>query len=146
VAHPRRLPELLNLLEDKDRTVRGRAAATLARLSESHPGRLVRVIHRLRDGLSDDSAYVRWSLSYALGRVGSIFPNQAHRFLGGLCSLLQDNNRIVRVLACRALGRIAARKPRLIRDHFENGKLEMPVIVARSVRKGGLTDSQSGKR
>ncbi len=146
VAHPRRLPELLNLLEDKDRTVRGRAAATLARLSESHPGRLVRVIHRLRDGLSDDSAYVRWSLSYALGRVGSIFPNQANRFLEGLCSLLEDNNKIVRALACRALVRIAARKPQLIRDHFENGKLEMPVTVARSVRKSGLTVSQSGKR
>jgi hypothetical protein len=37
VDHPRRLEELLRMLEDKDRGVRGRAAATIAKLSESHP-------------------------------------------------------------------------------------------------------------
>ena len=137
VAHPRRLPELLNLLEDEDRTVRGRAAATLARLSESHAGRLVRVVDRLKDGLSDESAYVRWSLSYALGRVGSIFPNRANRFLEGVGSLLEDENRIVRVLACRALVRIAARKPQLVRSYFEQSKRTMPVTVARSIKKSG---------
>jgi HEAT repeat protein len=137
VAHPRRLPELLNLLEDEDRTVRGRAAATLARLSESHTGRLVRVVDRLKEGLSDESAYVRWSLSYALGRVGSIFPNKAHRLLDALTSRLEDENKIVRVIACRALTRIAARKPQLVRDYFENNKKEMPVTVARSIRKSG---------
>jgi HEAT repeat protein len=146
VAHPRRLSELINLLEDKDRTVRGRAAATLARLSESHPERLVRVVLRLKECLTDDSAYVRWSLSYALGRVGSIFPSQASRFLDGLGSLLEDENRIVRALACRALVRVAARKPQLVRDYFESMKREMPVTVARSVRKSGLMLTKSGKR
>jgi HEAT repeat protein len=146
VAHPRRLSELINLLEDRDRTVRGRAAATLARLSESHPGRLVRVVMRLKEGLTDDSAYVRWSLSYALGRVGTIFPNQASRFLDGLGSLLEDENKVVRALACRALVRIAARKPLIVRDYFESSKREMPVTVARSVRKSGLVLSKSGKR
>ncbi len=146
VAHPRRLSELLNLLEDKDRTVRGRAAATLARLSESHPGRLVRVLNRLKEGLTDDSAYVRWSLSYALGRVGSIFPNQASRFLESLCSLLEDENSIVRALACRSIVRVAARKPHLVCDYFESSKKEMPVMVARSVRRGGVTISKSGKK
>ena len=146
VAHPRRLPELLNLLEDEDRTVRGRAAATLARLSESHTGRLVRVVDRLKDGLADESAYVRWSLSYALGRVGSIYPNKARRLLDGLSSLLVDENRVVRALACRALVRIAARKPQLVRDYFENSKREMPITVARSVKKSGLPVSKSGDR
>lgn len=146
VAHPRRLPELLNLLEDEDRTVRGRAAATLARLSESHTGRLVRVVDRLKDGLADESAYVRWSLSYALGRVGSIFPNKASRLLDGLSSLLEDENKVVRALACRALVRIAARKPQLVRDYFENSKREMPITVARSVKKSGLPVSKSAKR
>jgi len=138
VAHPRRLPELINLLEDEDRTVRGRAAATLARLSESHAGRLVRVVDRLKDGLSDESAYVRWSLSYALGRVGSIFPNKVNRFLESVGSLLEDENRIVRALACRALARISARKPQLVRDYFEQSKRAMPVTVARSIKKSGL--------
>lgn len=146
VAHPRRLSELVNLLEDKDRTVRGRAAATLARLSESHPGRLLRVIVRLKEGLSDDSAYVRWSLSYALGRVGFFFPGQATRFLENLCASLEDENRIVRALASRALSRIAMRKPRIVWDHFKNSKKEMPVSVAKSIRKSGLTASCSSKR
>jgi HEAT repeat protein len=146
VAHPRRLPELLNLLEDEDRTVRGRAAATLARLSESHTGRLVRVVDRLKDGLADESAYVRWSLSYALGRVGSIFPNKASRLLDGLSSLLEDENKVVRALACRALVRIAARKPQLVRDYFESSKREMPITVARSVKKSGLPVSKSANR
>ncbi len=146
VAHPRRLSELLNLLEDKERTVRGRAAATLARLSESHPSRLVRVLNRLKEGLSDDSAYVRWSLSYALGRVGSIIPNQAGRFLDSLCSLLEDENRIVRALACRAIVRIAVRKPHLVCDYFDNSKKEMPVTIARTIRKSGVKASGTAKR
>ncbi len=106
----------------------------------------MRVVHRLSETLSDDSAYVRWTLSYVLGRVGCIYPNQANRFLEGLCSLLEDENKIVRALACRALVRIAARKPQVVCDYFENSKREMPVPVARIVRKSGLTTSKSDKR
>jgi len=47
VAHPRRLEELLRMLEDKDRLVRGRAAVALTRLAESHPARLQRVAVRI---------------------------------------------------------------------------------------------------
>ena len=63
------------MLDDSDRALRGRAAATLARLSEKHAGRLVRSVERLRDTLSDDSAYVRWHLVYTLGRVGARYPS-----------------------------------------------------------------------
>ena len=49
VANPRRLDELVRMLEDKDRSMRGRAAAMVARLAESHPARLLRVIARLRE-------------------------------------------------------------------------------------------------
>ena len=59
VDHPGRLNELVALLDDSERALRGRAAATLARLSESHAHRLIRVVDRLREALSDDSAYVR---------------------------------------------------------------------------------------
>ena len=48
VDHPRRLEELLRMLEDTDRIVRGRAAAAVAQLSESHPARLLRVVGRLK--------------------------------------------------------------------------------------------------
>ncbi len=71
VDHPRRLEELLRMLEDKDRIVRGRASVALAQLAESHPARLLRVVARLSEMMADDSAYVRWHLLYALGRLGS---------------------------------------------------------------------------
>lgn len=123
------------MLEDKDRGVRGRAAATLARLSESHPSRLFKLAVRLKEAAGDDSAYVRWNLTYALGRLSSQFPNRSYRFLGELLARLEDENRVVRVLACKALIQVAARKPSLIEDLFQNSKKEIPPLVGRALRK-----------
>jgi HEAT repeat protein len=134
VNHPRRLKELLCMLEDKDRSVRGRAAATLARLAESHPARLSRVILRLQEGLSDDSAYVRWHLAYTFGALGSYFPAQSRVFLNDLVSRLDDENRIVRTVACKAISQMAARKPGIIEEFFQNLKREVPPAVARILR------------
>jgi HEAT repeat protein len=131
VDHPRRLQELLNLLEDKDRTVRGRAAATLARLSDSHSERLLRIVDRLRDNLVDESAYVRWHLAYVLGRVGSDFPSSAPRFLNELKARLDDENRIVKGIAGRAIEEIADRRPRLVQDLFETAKKDIPGSISR---------------
>lgn len=133
--HPRRLEELLKTLEDKDRSVRGRAAATLARLGEAHPARLLRAVHRLREALADDSALVRWYLVYTLGRLGAHSPQQSQIFLGDLVSRLDDENRIVRTLALGALSQIAAQKPELIEEVFQTLKKEIPAPVARTVRK-----------
>jgi hypothetical protein len=129
--HPRRLEELLKMLEDKDRGVRGRAAATLARLSESHPARLLRIVRRLRESLADDSAYVRWHLIYTLGRLGEQFPIPADHFLDDIAACLDDTHRVVRVLAGKALVQIALRKPGIIQDYFADSKREIPSAVAR---------------
>ncbi len=134
VDHPRRLQELVRMLEDKDRGVRGRAAATLARLSESHPSRLIRLISRLKELSGDDSAYVRWNLTYALGRLGAQFPARSNGFLSELLARLEDENRIVRILACKALAQIAARKPLIVRDLFQNSKKDIPASVERVLR------------
>lgn len=134
VNHPRRLGELVRMLEDKDRSVRGRAAATLARLSESYPARLLRIISRLKEGLTDDSAYVRWHLVHALGRLGLRFPAQLPGFLNDLVSGLDDSNRIVRVLTCRTLAQVAARKPLAVEQVFQNLKREIPLSIARILR------------
>ena len=122
------------MLEDKDRGVRGRAAATLARLSESHPSRLIRLISRLKELSGDDSAYVRWNLTYALGRLGAQFPARSNGFLSELLARLEDENRIVRILACKALAQIAARKPLIVRDLFQNSKKDIPASVERVLR------------
>jgi len=137
VDHPRRLEELVSLLEDKDRTVRGHAAAALARLSESHPGRLFRILERVKECLSDDSAYVRWHLAYTLGRLGACFPSRSSRVVTELGARLDDENRIVRVFASHALAQIAERKPELIQELFEATKRQTPASVARVLRKYG---------
>jgi hypothetical protein len=137
VDHPRRLGELLSLLDDSDRVLRGRAATTLARLAESHPGRLVRSVERLRDSLSDDSAFVRWHLVYTLGRMGGRFPLRAPRFLPALVARLEDDNRIVRVFASRALRSVALRRPAVVQKTFESAKHEIPPSVARVLKSSG---------
>ncbi len=141
VAHPRRLEELLKMLEDKDRSVRGRAAAALARLSESHPARLLRVIARLKSSLEDESAYVRWYLVYTLGRLGTRFPVQSREFLGDLVLSLEDHNRIVRILAGKALGQVAVRKPLMIEECFKNLRKEMPPAIVRLLHKSKASTS-----
>ena len=134
VDHPRRLQELLRMLEDKDRSVRGRAAVAFAQLSDSHPTRLVRVAARLKEALGDDSAYVRWHLLYTLGTLGSKFPGQACSFLPDLVSRLDDENRVCKILAGKALGQIAARKPGIIEECFRSLKKEIPLSLSRMLR------------
>jgi len=131
VDHPRRIEELADMLEDNDRVIRGRAAATLARLSESHPGRVLRILERIKESLCDDSAYVRWHLAYTLGRVGLKFPTRSHGFLNELGARLEDENRIVRIITTKALGLVANRRPNLIQEHFQASKREIPSHIAR---------------
>jgi HEAT repeat protein len=146
VDHPRRLDEVVRMLEDNDRAVRGRAAATLARLSESHSARLLRIVSRLREGLTDDSAYVRWHLVYALGKLGWRFPVHLQGFLGDLVSALDDKNRIVRVLACGTLARVAARKPLIVEQIFQDLKREIPPSVARILRNSKSSSRRASHR
>jgi len=137
VNHPRRLEELMRMLEDKDRAVRGRAATALARLSESHPARLLRIVERLREGLRDDSAYVRWHLIYTLGELGSRFPSQLQGFLNDIANRLEDDDRVVRVLACWTLSRVAVTRPGIIGELFKGLKREPPPAVAKALERAG---------
>ena len=146
VNHPRRLEELLHMLEDKDRGVRGRAAAALARLSESHPARLMRVQLRLREALADDSANVRWYLVYTLGKLGSYFPSQSRAFLNDLVPRLDDQNRVVRNVTSKALSQVAARKPLMVEEFFQNLKREIPPTVDRVLRKSKKQKPEVGSR
>jgi HEAT repeat protein len=143
VADPRRLDELVNLLQDKERAIRGRAAATLARLSESHPARLVRHLERLRGSTGDDSANVRWHLMYTLGQVIAGFPRRASPYLADVSARLADEDRLVRRFACRALEYIATHKPKIIQALYAANKEEMPPSVARLLRHPGSLAKES---
>ena len=138
VDHPRRLEELLNLLQDKSRVVRGRAGATLARLSESHPGRLVRTLDRIKNALADESAYVRWHLVYTLGQIGSSVPQTLPSLLKEMASALGDDNGIVRGVAIKGLKRIIARKAEPVAEYFESSKQEPPAAIVHALKKSGL--------
>jgi hypothetical protein len=134
VAHPRRLEELVNLLQDKERSMRVRAAATLARLSESHPARLVRHLERLRGAVEDDSAYVRWHAVYALGRLISSLPRRSSTLLPEVKGRIKDENRMVRIFAVRALESVAIHKPQLVKALYSSDMAEIPVSVARLLK------------
>jgi HEAT repeat protein len=135
VAHPRRLQELLRMLDDKDIGVRGRAAVALAQLSDSHSARLIRVGGRLKEALADDSAYVRWHVLYTLGMLGAKFPTQVRSLLPALVDHLDDANRICRILACKALGQVAERKPSVIEECFHSLKKDIPAVLSRLLGK-----------
>jgi hypothetical protein len=145
VDNPRRLEELFRMLEDKDLGIRGRAAATIANLSDSHPARLGRFIARFKNSLGDDSAYVRWNLAYALGKLGSRFPAQSPDFLNDLALCLDDHNRIVQIMAGKALIQVAARKPAIVESFFKDLKKEIPPSVARFLRKSRKKTRSSHK-
>ncbi len=146
VDHPHRLEELVNLLQDKERTVRGRAAATLARLSESHPARLVRHLERLREALGDDSAYVRWHMLCTLGQVVSRFPRRASISLPDVSARLADEDKMVRCFACRALEHVAARKPQIVQELFSGNREKIPPSLARVLQASTPRAAGSEKR
>jgi HEAT repeat protein len=122
------------MLDEKDRGVRRRAVAALARLSECHPARLLRVMPRLREAMADDSAYVRWHLAYTFGKLGVFSPVQSRGFLADLILRLDDENRVVRDISCKAITQIAVKRPLVIEESFQNLKKEIPSAVARILR------------
>jgi len=131
---PRRLEELLNMLEDSDRSIRNRAAATLALLTSMHPSRLLRSIVRMREGLLDESAYVRWHLVYSLGMLGTLFPSHLQCAVPDIMGCLDDQNRIVRILASKSLAQIAVHSPGIVEDLFRKVAKEIPPMVADILR------------
>jgi hypothetical protein len=145
VDHPRRLEELLTLLRDKEHSIRGRAASTVARLSESHPSRLVRHVDVLRDSLTDDSAFVRWHIIYALGQIISRFPARTSFSLPDLKARLADEDKLVRNFACRSLEAVAARKPNLIQELFSSNPEEVPASLARFLPVSGRKTPRAQK-
>jgi HEAT repeat protein len=145
VDNPRRIAELVDMLEDNDRIIRGRAAATLARLSESHPGRLLRILTTIKESFTDDSAYVRWHLAYVLGRIGQRFPTRSSAFLGELSARLEDENRVVRVIASKALLLVTVRRPRLVQEFFRDAKREVPAQIARILRSKSAKPRKPGR-
>jgi HEAT repeat protein len=131
---PRRLEELWILLEDRNRRIRDRAAATLAELVSVHPSRLLRSVSRMQVSLLDESAYVRWHIVYTLGFLVARSPSRLQGVLPDLLGCLEDGNRVVRLLASKALAQIGAENPKIIEKAFNNAGKQMPAVVAHTLR------------
>ena len=133
------------LLEDRERSIRNRAAATLAHLVLLHPTWLVRAVHRLRDSLMDESACVRWNLVYALGILIARFPSRMENVLPDILECLDDQNRIVRVFASKTLANVAACRPRIIEELFQKSGKEAPRLVDDILRNSGSSPGNVSK-
>jgi HEAT repeat protein len=136
---PHRLEELLLLLQDRDRCLRNHAAATLAQLATLHPLRLIPSVPRLRDGLTDESAYVRWNLVCTLGMLCTQYLSRFEGILPDIMKCLDDQNRIVRFLASKVLAQVAAYSPQTVKELFLKIEKEAPPVVAHILRNSGST-------
>ena len=138
LRHPRRLEELLDMLGDKELSVRGRAAATLARLAESRPESLLKTLPRLRECMYDDSDYVRWHLVYAFGEIGARLSTPEREYWTDVFTCMTDNSRIVRMIAGKAALRLAARHPDEVAAFFRDARQPVPPILAKLLPGGNV--------
>lgn len=132
---PSRLEELFDMLEGRDRLMRDRAAATLARFASLHPSRLLRFVPRIKGALTDESAYVRWHIVHTTGILCDWFPKSLQSALADLMERLDDPNSIVRALAAKGLARSASRNPGIVEALFRNVGKEIPRTVRNASRR-----------
>ena len=147
LRHPRRLGELLDLLGDQDIPVRGRAAATLARLAESHPESLLKALPRLREYMGDYSDYVRWHLVYAFGEIAARVFEPAREYWVDIFARMDDDNRVVRLFARKAAAKLAAKHPDAVVTFFSDIQRPIPQELAKLVgeRHASLPGQHPGR-
>ena len=126
IRHPRRLEELLDMLGDIDIPIRGRAAATLARLAESHPESLLGAMSRLREHMNDDCDYVRWHLVYAFGEISARVSESEHEYWAVIFAGMDDSSRIVRMIAGKAAARLAGKHPEAVAAFYRDTQRHIP--------------------
>ena len=131
LRHPRRLAELLDILGDNDLSIRGRAATTLARLAETHPENLLKVIPRLREYADDDSDYVRWHLVYAFGEISARVSTPTRDYWADVFEGMADDSRIVRAIAGKAAARLAEKHPDAVAAFFREIQKPIPPELAK---------------
>lgn len=141
---PRRLEELWDLFEDRDRTIRQRAAAALAQLVCLQPAALKRSEYRIKELLLDESAYVRWHVVYTVGNLIGGNRVRMKRWIPDLVLPLEDPNGIVRAAAVKVLARLAAQDSQIIDETFQAMGQEIPPVVAEALKKRKTQTRQQG--
>lgn len=139
LRHPRRLEELLDMLGDSSLPIRGRAAATLARLAESRPESLLSIVPRLREYTADDSDYVRWHLIYAFGEIGVRVPEPAREYWADVFHGMVDDSRVVRMIAVKAAVRLAVKDPAAAAAFFRSIQRPVPPELAKFITEENIS-------
>ena len=124
------------MLGDKDLSIRGRAAATLARLAESRPESLLSATPRLREYVDDDSDYVRWHLVYAFGEMGARVSAPSREYWTAVFAGMEDSSRIVRMIAGKAAARLTAKHPDAVAAFFRDIQRPVPPELAKFLSEG----------
>ena len=106
------IEELLNLLADKDKNVRGSAARALGKLGKRNE----QVIKALLNLLTDEDDYVRRNVALALGNLGEGNGEVIQALLN---ALTDDNNGHVRENAAEALAKLGGGNQQLIHSLFD---------------------------
>ena len=135
LQYPRRLEELLDMLSDRDVAIRGRAAATLARLAESRPESLLSALPRLQEHIDDDSDYVRWHLVYTFGEISARVSASTREYWADIFAHMDDDSRIVRMIAGKAAAGLATKHPDAVEAFFKDTKRSLPPELARLLPK-----------
>ena len=126
------------MLGDKDLSIRGRAAATLAQLAESRPESLLKALPRLREYMNDDSDYVRWHLVYAFGEIGARLSTATLEYWTDVFTCMNDDSRIVRMIAGKAALRLAAKNPDMVAAFFRDIQRPVPPELAKFLPEGNV--------
>ena len=124
------------MLGDSDLSIRGRAAATLARLAESRPESLLKAMSRLMEYVNDDSDYVRWHLVYAFGEIGTRVSTPTQKYWAGVFSGMDDDSHIVRIVAVKAAARLAAKYPDIVSAFFRDIQKPVPPELVKFLPAG----------
>lgn len=142
VERPHRLGELVGILGERDWKLRGRAAVTIARLSESHPGCLLTHLRSLTDAANDESAHVRWNLTFALGKICCSFPDQSESAIASLIMHLRDTDVIVRAISGYALAEVARTRPDSVMRSISGSEQALPDWLGGILKRNGCRAAQ----
>lgn len=108
------IPQLLQLMEDKDKEIRANAAFACAQLAKDFPEAVRRAVPKLTYLLADKDKYVTQNACSALGEIGEVAPEETKQSIPSLIRLLDDPS--VQEMASFAIGRIGSEIPQETRE------------------------------
>jgi hypothetical protein len=115
------IPELAEMLDEKNHRVRNNALATLTDLSDEYPEKLKEYVPRLGDLLDDEDEYIRYNAVTSLSRIGIEYPSEVEGFSPRVIGMLDSELDRTRESACWFLGYVGHEQARSELEKVANG-------------------------